>query len=218
MTQQINPDAIPSANLPVIPDKVAEALQRGEDVPLEAISETAAALKDAREADRSRPLHSETLRPITRAYANTIMTGNPQGTLSRGTLPRAPSTRRVIPPPFRRERISIRVPGEPQPQWRNVRAGDVQAGWIVPGVGRVVSVLRTTRHAAAADQVPVFREELQVQGYTGEDAAHLQGMYGHTRVAVGIDITLTGPEGASVTVDTMAEVQAFGLMPEPGTT
>jgi hypothetical protein len=218
MTQQIDPSAIPSANLPVIPDKVAEALQRGEDVPLEAISETAAEMKHEREAAKSQPLRGETLRPTTRAHANTLMTGNPQGTLQRGAIPRAPATRRVIPPPFRRERISIRVPGEPQSQWRTVRAGDVQAGWIVPGVGRVVSVLRTTRHAAAADKVPVFREELQVQGYTGEDAARLQGMYGHTRVAVGIDITLTGPEGASITVDTMAEVQAFGLMPEPGTT
>ncbi len=212
-----------SANLPVIPDKVVDRIRAGKPVALEEVSSAAAEMRDTREAARSQPLHGGSLRPTTRSHANTLMTGNPQGHLQRGTVPRAPATRRVIPPPFQRESISIRVPGEPRPEWRTVRASQVQEGLIVPGVGRVVGTERRTRHSDAADQVPVFREEalmnaqipalIPVQDYTGEDARRLLDAYGSTRVAVGVDIVLTGPEGASVTVDERAEVQAFGFFP-----
>lgn len=216
MSQQIDPSAIPSANLPVIPDAVVEKIQKGEDVPLEQISRAAAEMKAARDTDKARPLHQETLTPTTRAHANTLMTGNPQGHLQRGTMPRAPSTRRVIPPPFKRESISIRVPGEPVPEWRNLRASQVLEGDIVPGVGRVISSERRTRYADAAEQVPVFnvfRDEplAPVQEYTGDDARKLTEAYGSTLVAVGIDIVLTGPEGNELVVDEQAEVQAFGF-------
>ncbi len=207
------------ANLPVIPDKVAEKLRDGKDVPLEEISSAAAEMKDTREASRSVPLRGETLRPVSRAQANTLMTGNPEGLLQRGSVPRAPVTRRVIPPPFRRESISIRVPGEPQPQWHNLKASQVREGYIVPGVGRVVSIRTGVRYAEAGEMVPVTLhtgeaaevKAVLLDGYTEADYHSLVEEFGSEQVAVGTDIVLTGPEGGSITVDAEAEVQAFGL-------
>lgn len=219
----IDPSAVPSANLPVIPDKVAEQIQAGKDVPLEAISEAAAEMKVTRESTRATPLHGDTLRPISRAQANTLMTGNPQGTLQRGSIPRAPVTRRVIPPPFKRESISIRVPGEPQPQWQNLRAEQVTEGMIVPNVGRVVSIKIGIRYREPEEVVPVrLHEPLDGQDaipgiitktFDGGEYELLREHFGRSgaRVAVGTDIMLTGPEGNSITVDAKAEVRAFGL-------
>lgn len=207
------------ANLPVIPDKVVDRIRAGKEVSLEEVSSAAAEMRDARESSRAQPLRGETLRPTTRAHANALMTGNPQGHLQRGAIPRAPVTRRVIPPPFRRESISVRVPGEPQPQWQNLKAHQVKEGHIVPDVGRVVSIKIGIRYADAGEVVPVklyrFGEDGVLQsaeaGLSQEDAAVLRNSYGSAMVATGTDIVLTGPEGNSITVDEQAEVQAFGL-------
>jgi hypothetical protein len=218
---QIDPSAAPSANLPVIPDKVAAKLQDGKDVSLEELSSAAAEQRAQRESARATPLRGETLKPISRAAANTLMTGNSAGHLQRGTIPRAPATRRVIPPPFRRETISIRVPGEPVPEWRNLRADQVKEGDIVPGVGRVVSTKHATRYSEPEDVVPVtlhLAEDGAVRTVTHKpfgiaEYERLRDSYGVTgaRVAVGTDIILAGPEGSTLTVDAAAQVQVFGF-------
>jgi hypothetical protein len=225
MTGQIDPSKAPSANLPVIPDKVAKAIQDGKDVSLESISEAASEIREKAGLEKAKPLDARTLTPITRHRANQIVSGSPDGKLQRGVLPRAPATRRVIPAPFQRERIEIRVPGEPRPEWRNVRADQVRPGDIVPGVGMVMDITRRTRHLPAEDQVPIsFREAAEWSGvdpaplfektFDAEDSKLLIEAYGSTNVAVGTDVILTGPEGCQAVLDERESVQVFGLREE----
>lgn len=221
MTGQIDPSKVPSANLPVIPDKVVKDIQDGKDVSLEAISEAATEMREKRSLEAAKPLDGRTLKPITRHRANQIISGSPDGKLQRGVMPKAPATRRVIPPPFQRESIRIRVPGEPVPEWRNLRAEQVMEGDIVPGVGRVMDITRQTRYAPAEAQVPIsFREAAEWSGvdpaplfektFGPEDSKLLIEAYGSTRVAVGVDIVLTGPE-AQIVIAAEETVQVFGL-------
>jgi hypothetical protein len=215
VTGQIDPSKVPSANLPVIPDKVVKDIQDGKDVSLEAISEAATEMREKRSLEAAKPLDGRTLKPITRHRANQIISGSPDGKLQRGVMPKAPATRRVIPPPFQRESIRIRVPGEPVPEWRNLRAEQVMEGDIVPGVGRVVEITRQTRYSDAREQVPVTVHEgdpgmLVSKTFDPGDYGLLQEAYGSTRVAVGVDIVLTGPE-AQIVIAAEETVQVFGL-------
>lgn len=212
------------ANLPVIPDKVAAKIRDGKDVSLEEISSAATEMREQRKLEAARPVDGRTLKPISRAQANTITYGNPQGRIERGTLPRAPATRRVIPPPFQRERITIRVPGEPVPEWRTVKAIQVCTGDIVPGVGLVMEVMTQPRYSDAAEVVPVKRSQaaepggdikpIVVQEFDAETSAQLLGAYGSHQVAVGTDVVLTGPELCQRVLDAGEEITVFGLREE----
>jgi len=216
MSSQIDPSKVPSANLPVIPDKVVKRIQDGKDVPLEAISEAATEIREKSGLERAKPLHAETLTPITQYRANQIISGSPDGKLQHGVMPRAPQTRRVIPPPFRRESISIRVPGEPQAQWHNVRADQVLVGDIVPDVGKVVEVLTQPRYSSAEEQVPVTVHGgapgmLIEKTFDAGEYDLLRKQYGSTQVAVGVDVVLTGPENCQLVVDHAEQVRVFGI-------
>lgn len=167
-------------SIPTIPDKVADKLQSGKDVAIEElISESTLEADAAAKARRSAPVHAGALKPISKAEAARRTTFDGQ------SLPRLPSTRRVIPEPFRRPVISLSLPWEPKKVWSYVRADQVLAGDIVPDIGLVQSVSQTTRREVLA--TPVM---------------------GWTDVAVGTDVTITGPE-RYVTVDATDQVRVF---------
>jgi len=88
-------------------------------------------------------------------------------------------------------------------------------------VGRVMDITRQTRYAPAEAQVPIsFREAAEWSGvdpaplfektFGPEDSKLLIEAYGSTRVAVGVDIVLTGPE-AQIVIAAEETVQVFGL-------
>lgn len=167
-------------SIPTIPDKVADKLQSGKDVAIEElISESTLEADAAAKARRSAPVHAGALKPISKAEAARRTTFDGQ------SLPRLPSTRRVIPEPFRRPVISLSLPWEPKKVWSYVRADQVLAGDIVPDIGLVQSVSQTVRREVLA--TPVM---------------------GWTDVAVGTDVTITGPE-RYVTVDATDQVRVF---------
>lgn len=167
-------------SIPTIPDKVADKLQSGKDVAIEElISESTLEADAAAKARRSAPVHAGALKPISKAEAARRTTFDGQ------SLPRLPSTRRVIPEPFRRPVISLSLPWEPKKVWQYVRADQVLAGDIVPDIGLVQSVSQTVRREVLA--TPVM---------------------GWTDVAVGVDVTITGPE-RYVTVDATDQVRVF---------
>jgi hypothetical protein len=121
-------------SLPVIPDKVAEALDKGVDVPLEAmVSGPAQEMLEDRIAERNRPLRMENLIPVPK--------GDPRvapPALDGRTLPRVPQMRRVIPAPYQRPSATIRQ--DHGRSWQELAAREVAEGDIVTGIGRVTVV------------------------------------------------------------------------------
>lgn len=180
--------------VPVIPDKVAEKIQAGKkDWAIEEVLGEATVEKVAAEnVARAEPVRAGQLTPITHAEAARRRTQRGE------TLPNMPTMRRVIPEPFRRERISIRVPGEPQKVWMSVKAVQVCPGDIVPDVGLVQDVRSRVRHRRR-DEIVLPRLDHLTTGARGDDM-----------VAVGEDTILTGPEHEMV-VDSQTTVQVFRL-------
>jgi hypothetical protein len=200
----------PLENLPTLPDKVVDQLRKGNDVPLEAVSETAAEMAEQAASERARPLHMEALQPITRQRARQIVSGSPDGKLQHGVMPRAPQSRRVIPRPFQRPSITLATtPGVDRKEWRYVKAAEVQEGDIVPDAGLVLRVERAVRYADAEDMALVVRDGGQViQQLSEADSGDLEARFGDMRVAVGTDIRLHGPERV-LELDAQAEVRVF---------
>lgn len=133
------------------------------------------ALQQAENATRAaaEPVHAEDLRPISRAEAATRTTFDGEH------LPGLPATRRVIPPPFRRDRIAVDHHGK---TWQSIPADEVSAGDMTELVGKVVLVQSVLRR----DTISGYRD-----------------------VAVGTDIILTGAGGVTVAVDAAARVRVF---------
>lgn len=121
------------------------------------------------------PVREQDLVPISHAEAarRTLFDGE--------SLPRVPATRRVLPAPFRRERVSLDRHGR---QWTTCRADQVKAGDVVPDVGRIESAETVTRYQVVA---------------------------GVPDVAVGMKILLTGVAGNRVAFEPGEDVRAFRL-------
>jgi hypothetical protein len=142
--------------------------------PIEAFMSDAAlvqAERDTRAA--SEPVHAEDLRPISRAEAARRTTFDGEH------LPGLPATRRVIPPPFRRDRIDVDHHGK---TWRSIPADEVSSGDMTELVGKVTGIVSVLRRETIA---------------------------GRAGVAVGTDIILTGAGGVTATVDVAAPVRVF---------
>lgn len=152
-----------------------------------------AALQSAQDATRAAaaPVHAADLTPISRAEAARRSTFG-------GTALPGVTRRRVIPAPFRRDRISGAV--HHGKDWVTVRAWQLAEGDIVPGTGLVVAVGTRTR----------YRTRLEV---TGEPSA--DGERDGDPVAVGADIILRGAGGVETILDSSSEVRAF-RPPDPG--
>jgi len=134
-----------------------------------------AALTAAEEATRraSEPVRAQDLKPISGAEAAARRTQHGE------SLPSMPATRRVIPAPFRRQRV---VGGRHGKTWQSVRAELVATGDMTELVGLVASVQAVVRRETVA---------------------------GRPGVATGTDVVLTGIGGASQTVDASALVRVF---------
>jgi hypothetical protein len=157
-------------SLPVINDKVVAALEKGIDVPIEAMVSGAAMehLEDRLNASKA-PIHYEDLTPV--------MKGDPRiqpPRLNGVDLPKVPQMRRVIPPPFQRPRLDI---SHTTRKWTRTRADQVQCDDIVVDIGKVMDVAHRTEHK--------LRSELLPAGTGGPD----------TMVAVGDLVILTGMGG-----------------------
>lgn len=105
------------------------------------------------------PIHADTLRPITRAEANR------RTTLDGKTLQNMPAPRRVIPPPFQRQRV---VGGSHGKSWQTMRAEQVKPGDIIPDIGLVTDAHEVLRRETIAGRVGVAsRVEWVVRGAGG---------------------------------------------------
>jgi hypothetical protein len=123
-------------NLPVIPDKVVDALEAGVDVPLEAmVSGPAMEMLEDKIAERRRPLHLENLIPVPK--------GDPRVApprLDGQSLPQVPQMRRVIPPPYQRPSATIRQ--DHGRSWQDLAAAQAKVDDIVAGIGKIISTWR----------------------------------------------------------------------------
>lgn len=135
-------------NIPYMTDNMKRALDTGKDLPIEQlVSDRGLEQINKAKLARAAPVHAETLRPMS-PYAARQMTTF-QGD---GVLPKAPSTRRVIPKPFQRERIVLGGAHGHGKIWQNVRAEQIREGDIIPGVGKVDFTLETTRREDIAHE------------------------------------------------------------------
>jgi hypothetical protein len=130
-------------------------------------------LNQMMDATRAETVRQQDLVPITAGEARQRTTFDGEH------LPSVPSLRRVIPEPFRRERVSLDRHGR---AWQETEAQDVEAGDVVPDVGRIVSTEIHTRYATVA---------------------------GMPDVAVGMDIILTGIDGTRHVFAPGCRVRAF---------
>jgi hypothetical protein len=154
-------------------DKAREGKLKG-DLPIEAfMSDAALEQVDRQTQAAATPVHAEDLTPISKADAaqRTII---PRG----GPLPSMPSTRRVIPAPFRRPRIDISHHGR---SWQLCRADEIAAGDTVPDVGLVASAQIVTRYETVA---------------------------GVPDVAIGMKVILRGVSGTELAFDPGQQVRA----------
>ncbi len=164
-----------------IPDSLGRDVDRyregkGEAPPIDAfMSDASLAQVEAQTAQAARAVPAEALTPITHAQAAELTRFDGE------TMPKIPRTQRVIPPPFRRDRIDISHHGR---TWQRVNAEDVAAGDTVPGVGLVVKA---------------------------ETVRRLQPVAGYGGVVEGMKVILTGKSGTPVTFDLGEQVQAHRL-------
>jgi hypothetical protein len=135
------------AHILEIPDSLGRDVDRfregsGPAPPMEAFMSDAS-LEQARTATAAQvaPVHQQDLVPITAAEATARTTFN--GT----SLPKHPVPRRVIPAPFRRDRIAISHHGR---AWTTCLAREVAPGDVVPEVGLITENRTVTRYAAVA--------------------------------------------------------------------
>lgn len=134
-----------------------------------------AAVEQAEAASKAAAVHAGDLVPITRAEAARRVTFDGEH------LPALPATRRVLPAPFRRQRIAVEHHGR---AWTGCRADQLAPGDIVPGIGRLISAVRATRYA-------------EVAGVPG--------------VATGVSIYIRGAGGVEQVLDPAEQVRAFRL-------
>jgi hypothetical protein len=174
--------------LPVVPDKVAEHLDAGHDVPLEAmVSEKAMEQFEDHVRRQAEPVHAEDLIPVARNDPR--IQGPAPGNGS--VLPKVPVRRRVIPAPFRRPSIHIDHHGK---SWQVKHVESVQAGDIVPDVGRVAAAELRTRY---------------VELHTVVKPTELHGRYPSTPVAAGIEVVLTGIDGREHLFEPSQRIRVF---------
>jgi hypothetical protein len=151
-------------------------------VPLEELAGSRAPeiLEQARQS-RSAPVHAQDLKPISREEATR------RTTFGGDSMPSFPSTRKVIPAPFKRPSISLSSREGDRREWHTVRADSIREDDIVVDLGKV----RFVRH---------FIQREDVAGVIG--------------VATGVLVTLYGPE-ITRSYDDYQQVTAF-VLPEEG--
>ena len=160
-------------------DKAREGKLKG-TLPVEAfLSDAALGQQEAATRAAMAPVHAEDLRPITKAEAARRTTFDGEH------LPKVPATRRVIPEPFQRPRVSlVSVEGPTHGRaWTSCAADKIAEGDMVVDIGRI-----------ACDAEVVIRYET---------------VAGIPDVAVGMKVILTGVSGNRVPFEPGTHVRAF---------
>lgn len=124
---------------------------------------------------RPGPVHAENLIPISPDHAREMRTQKGD------TLPKMPATRRVIPAPYRRDRITGGRHGK---SWQEVPPSAIQPGDIITDIGLVVIVGTAIRYESVADNVP---EGTELAMWRPED-----------KVAMSMDVVVTGAGGRAI--------------------
>lgn len=141
------------------------------------------------DASNPGPVHAENLVPISSQQGAEMRRIDPDS----GTLPLFPATRRVIPAPYRRDRVTGGSHGK---AWTLVTAEQVRKGDIITDLGLVVHV-----------------DEQVVHGTVGEFASTAALSGGHwTRddeVATGRRYVVTGAGGRQAAFPAGREVKVF---------
>jgi hypothetical protein len=169
------------AHILEIPDSLGRDVDRARagtlkgSLPVEAFMSEAALNEVAANTAKNATVRQEDLVPITKAEAARRTTFDGEH------LPRVPATRRVLPAPFRRERVSLDRHGR---AWQACRADAVQPGDVVPEVGRVREVDTDIRYETVA---------------------------GVPDVATGMKVILVGIDGSRTAFDPAQQVRAFRL-------
>lgn len=136
--------------------------------PVEAfMSDAALEQVEAQTAAAAAPLHAEDLIPISKeAAASRIVFDGER-------LPRAPATRRVIPPPFQRPRFNLDRHGR---AWTTCRADEVAVGDMVTDLGRVAGTETVIRYETVAG-IPDVATGMKVilTGISGNRAVYEPG-------------------------------------------
>jgi hypothetical protein len=132
------------------------------------------ALEQIEQAQRPDPtVRQGDLVPITAAEAAARTTFDGQ------SLPKLPQLRRVIPEPFRRDRVNLTRHGR---AWQSCRADEVAVGDMVPDLGRVTGASQRIRYETVA---------------------------GIPDVATGMTVVLTGAGGNELVLQPGDSVRAF---------
>lgn len=149
-------------------------------------------LYDQTTANRG-PVHAENLIPISREQGTDLRRIDPAA----GTLPRFPSTRRVIPAPYKRDRA---VGGSHGKAWTLVLAGKIVAGDIITDIGLVTAVQERMLYGTVSD----------FTGQHGDQPADAAGQWAAgDKVATGTEYVVTGAGGRIVAYPASAEVKVF---------
>jgi hypothetical protein len=146
------------------------------------------------------PVHAEALAPISRAEAAR------RETFDGSALPGHPVTRRVIPAPFRRDRL---VAGRHGKTWQEVRASGVRPGDIIPDIGVVTGISDEIRYMDRSEFPPAELAEIDALYPGGATGADGHPLTWGTKVAVGLDYTITGAGGNKLKTDAGTKVRVF---------
>jgi hypothetical protein len=138
---------------------------------------------------QAEPVHAEDLIPVARNDPR--IQGPAPGNGS--VLPKVPVRRRVIPAPFKRPSIHIDHHGK---SWQVKHVESVQAGDIVPDVGRVAKAEQRTRYVRMSEVMRL--EDLQ-----------LHALNPHKQVAVGLEVVLTGIDGREHLFEPSQRIRVF---------
>jgi hypothetical protein len=144
------------------------------------------------------PVHAETLVPISKAEATR------RTTFGGDSMPRFPATRRVIPAPYRRDRVTGGTHGK---SWTTVSAAQVKEGDIITDLGLVVhtgerGVYATREHVSEG----VARSHPLLGGPEGQMP---RGYDPENLVAIETVVAVTGAGGKVAVFGRHAEVRVF---------
>lgn len=137
------------------------------------------------------PVHAENLIPISPQQGAAMRAIDPES----GSLPKFPSTRRVLPAPFKRDVVTGGSHGK---AWTLVTAERVRPGDIVTDMGLI---------SAVEEQIVYENLDLFVHGESGPE--HLGTWKPDDKVATGKQYLITGGSGKQVTWPAGREVKVF---------
>ncbi len=143
-------------------------------------------MKDRQDAQTT--VRAQDLIPISKADAAR------RTTFGGETMPSLPKSRRVIPAPYRRDRV---VGGKHGKSWHEMAAAGVEPGDIIPDVGLVQAVSTEVRHGALWAQ------------HIHEDAGTVDGCPGCFAPAEGLDVIVYGGDGQPSRYDSKVILRVF---------